>query len=441
MNPTEGQKMPSEKKNGSKNSQFKLGLKIVIIFVLSLFLLIPQNMILRLINERDNNSTQAEQEVGQMWSRGQTIVGPVIMIPSVSEKVEDIYLLPEELDITGDIQTQKLHKSIYDVSVYNSDLEIAGGFKWDYLAKLDRSKYDFSGAEIMISLGDLRGLTDNVNLTVNGQMHKMGSGKDRELGDVITCSVNLNELTLRDSAVYNVSMGIKGSKYIRFLPIGGATSVKLTSNCATPNFHGNYLPVTREVTDKGFEATWKVLALNSSLSPLMTSWRSACIEDSGNSWVGEDGEMFGVEMRLPVEQYQQNTRSIKYAYLIIALTFATVFFMETRTGIRIHPIQYLLVGIALLLYYTLLLSFSEHIAFYLSYIIASAMTIGLITTFLAVLLKKKKPALMIGGLLVFLYGFIYILLQMETYALLAGSIGLFVVLALAMFLSSKMKWY
>jgi len=148
-----------------------------------------------------------------------------------------------------------------------------------------------------------------------------------------------------------------------------------------------------------------------------------------------------VEMRLPVEQYQQNTRSIKYAYLVIALTFATVFFMERRTGIKIHPIQYLLVGIALLLYYTLLLSFSEHIAFYLAYIIASVMTIGLITIFLAAVLKKKKPALMIGGLLVFLYGFIYILLQMETYALLAGSIGLFVVLALAMFLSSKMKWY
>ena len=169
----------------------------------------------------------------------------------------------------------------------------------------------------------------------------------------------------------------------------------------------------------------------------MTEWRQSLWRD--NEY--EPGEMFGVEMRLPVEQYQQNERSIKYAFLIIVLTFATVFFVEVRTGVRIHPVQYLLVGVALLLYYTLLLSFSEHVVFWGAYLIASVMTITLITIFMAAILKVKKPALLVGGLLTVLYGFIYILMQMETYALLAGSIGLFIILAVAMFITSRIKWY
>ena len=240
-----------------------------------------------------------------------------------------------------------------------------------------------------------------------------------------------------DSAEYQVKLGLKGSRNLHFIPVGGATSVYLTSNCTTPNFQGNFLPVTREVTDQGFEATWKVLSLNSSLRSVMTDWDQSLWYD--NEY--EPGEMFGVEMRLPVEQYQQNMRSIKYAFLIIVLTFATVFFVEARTGVRIHPVQYLLVGVALLLYYTLLLSFSEHVVFWGAYLIASVMTIALITIFMAAILKAKKPALLVGGLLTVLYGFIYILMQMETYALLAGSIGLFIILAVAMFITSRIKWY
>lgn len=430
---------PSSKKAGLKNPQTKLGLKIIIIVAMGLLMLIPQHMILNLIRERNSSSRDAESEVGRMWSREQTVVGPVILIPGKTNKIPDVYLLPEELTVNGDVQTQKLHKGIFDVTVYTSGLDMQGSFLWSKLEEsgIHPDQYDYAGARMLIGLGDLRGLTDNVVFTLGGKEHKMASGQDKELGAVLVCPISLVEMMSHDSAEYLVKLGLKGSRNLHFIPVGGATSVHLTSNCTTPNFQGNFLPVTREVTDQGFDATWKVLSLNSSLRSVMTDWDK-------NLWYDneyEPGEMFGVEMRLPVEQYQQNERSIKYAFLIIVLTFATVFFVEIRTGVRIHPVQYLLVGVALLLYYTLLLSFSEHMAFWGAYLIASVMTIALITIFMAAILKAKKPALLVGGLLTVLYGFIYILMQMETYALLAGSIGLFIILAVAMFITSRIKWY
>ncbi len=421
-----------------RGQQLKLGIKMLIILAISLVLLIPQAMILRLIKERNSNSSQAEQEVGQMWSRGQTLTGPVIHIPAYNhEEKKDVYLLPEQLNVNGNITTQKLHRGIYDVSVYNSALSMNGLFKGSVLEEYNiyPSEYDFGKAELMIAVSDLRGLTENVILSIDNKELKMLSGKDPQLGSVISSKVNMQALLSGDSVAYKTKLSLKGSKHLRFLPVGDATSVHLTSDCSTPNFHGNYLPITREVSEKGFDATWKVLAINSSFGDVMSDWRISTLYDT------EDGECFGVEMKIPVDQYQQNTRSVKYAYLIILLTFATVFFVEIRQNIRIHPVQYILVGLALLLYYTLLLSFSEHIAFHYAYLIASVMTIVLITLYMAGVLKIKKPALMIGGLLAGIYAFIFILLQMESSALLAGSIGLFCILGLVMYLTNKVKWY
>ena len=151
------------------------------------------------------------------------------------------------------------------------------------------------------------------------------------------------------------------------------------------------------------------------------------------------GSELGVKLCIPVDQYQQTTRTVKYAILIIVLTFAVVFFVEIRRKVNIHIVQYILIGIALLLFYTLLLSFSEHLSFFISYLIAALMTIGLITTFMAAILKDKKTALVVGGLLTLLYIFIFVLLQLESYALLAGSLGLFVILAVTMYATVKLR--
>ena len=192
------------------------------------------------------------------------------------------------------------------------------------------------------------------------------------------------------------------------------------------------------MTDTGFQAEWKVLAINRDYPQVLDD---SFIRSYEYGRSGFEESTFGVELKVPVEQYLQTDRAIKYAFLIILLTCAAVFFIEMRKAKPIHPVQYLLVGIALTIFYTLLLSFSEHINFGLSYLIASVMTIGMIVVFMASVTKDKKTALGIGLLLAVLYAFVYVLLQLESYALLVGSVGLFIILGIAMFATQKIDWY
>jgi len=417
----------------------RLGWKILIIGVLSVLLLIPQQLIMHLVNERYETSRKAESEVEQMWSGAQRVVGPVVHIPSRDNQALDVYLLPEDFKVKGDLKSENRHRGSFDVTVYTADLNIEGSFQIPSLSEYSEAKYRLDKAEVLIALSDFRGLTENIVFHLNGKDYTMSSDKDGEMGSVLRCSVPIAEL-MGDSAVdYSVQMPLKGSESIMFLPIGNSTSVQLTSNCVTPSFQGNFLPVERSVSDSGFSATWKVLAINRDFAQAVTQWNQ-CSEGNAHAVSMSDNE-FGVIMRVPVMQYQQTTRTVKYAYLFIFLTFATVFFVEYRRQTPIHPVQYLLIGIALMVFYTLLLSFSEHIPFLWSYMVSMLMTIALITGYLAGILKIRKTALMVGALLLALYLFIYVLLQLETYALLFGSIGIFVILAVLMYVSLKVKWY
>ena len=417
----------------------RLGWKILIIGFLSVLLLIPQQLIMHLVNERYQTSQAAVSEVEQMWSGAQRVVGPVVHIPSRDNQTPDVYLLPEDFKVKGELKSENRHRGSFDVTVYTADLNIEGSFLIPSLSDYSEAKYRLDKAEVLISLSDFRGLTENIVFHLNGKDYTMSSDKDGEMGSVLRCSVPIEELMGNSAVEYTVRMPLKGSESIMFLPIGNSTSVELTSNCVTPSFQGNFLPVERTVSDSGFTATWKVLALNRDFAQSVTKWCNYC--DKSAHSVSKDDNEFGVIMRVPVMQYQQTTRTVKYAYLFIFLTFATVFFVEYRRQTPIHPVQYLLIGVALLVFYTLLLSFSEHIPFLWSYTISMLMTITLITGYLAGILKIRKTALMVGGLLLALYIFIYVLLQLETYALLFGSIGIFLILAVLMYVSLKVKWY
>lgn len=417
----------------------RLGWKILIIGVLSVILLIPQQLIMHLVNERYTTSQEAESEVEQRWSGSQRVVGPVVHIPARDNQTSDVYLLPEDFRVKGDVKSENRHRGSFDATVYTADLNIDGSFQIPSLSDYTDAKYQLEKAEVLIALSDFRGLTENVVFTLNGRDYAMKSDKDSEMGSVLCCRIPISELTGDSTAAYSVRMPLKGSESIMFLPIGSSTSVQLTSNCATPSFQGNFLPVERSVSDSGFTATWKVLALNRDFAQSVTDWKDS-YRGSSHSVNVSDNE-FGVTMRVPVMQYQQTTRTVKYAYLFIFLTFATVFFVEHRRQTPIHPVQYLLIGVALLAFYTLLLSFSEHIPFLWSYLIATLMTVALITGYLAGILKIRKTALLVGALLLALYLFIYVLLQLETFALLFGSIGIFVILAVLMYVSLKVKWY
>ncbi len=420
------------------NRSDRLLLKIIIISLLSLLLLIPQQFIMRLISERYKTSSEAEKEVSQLWSKPQRITGPVIRIPAKSSNDNDVYLLPEMLQIKGDVKTETRHRSIFDVTVYTADLDINGNFIMPNLSAFADSVYDIPKAEILIALNDFRGLTENITIKLDDKNYAMKSNKDEEMGSVLCCRIPLSIMQDGQQVNYSVKLPIKGSESLMFLPLGNSTEVQLTSDCTSPSFQGNFLPLTQTVSAQGFTATWKILSINRDFSQMVTRWNES---GNGPRCVNMSENEFGVTMKVPVLQYQQTTRSVKYAYLFIFLTFATVFFVEYRRQTPIHPVQYLLIGIALLVFYTLLLSFSEHIPFLWSYLIAMLMTIVLITGYLAGILKIRKTAIMIGLMLLSLYVFMYVLLQLETYTLLVGSIGIFIILAALMYASQKVKWY
>lgn len=423
--------LQTETNEKKQRSGLKLGIKLTIILALSLLLLIPQAIIMNLVNERQGTEQSTSFEVSEKWGGGQVVTGPVLFIPGDSA-ANNVYLLSETLDITGDIVSRDLKRGIYDFTVYESDLELKGTFKLpkeltaEQLAHL-RTKQ----ARLLFSINDFRGFKDNPTLVFDGKPCELIAENYLLAGrDALSCAVDATPLSDSSVLSFRITAPVKGSDYIYFIPTGRTTNVALKSDCTTPSFTGRYLPAEREVTKEGFSADWKVLALNREISQVFK-----------NQTTLKEAQTFGVELRVPVEQYQKTTRCIKYAYLIIVLTFGVVFFVEIRRQRPVHPVQYALVGLALVLFYTLLLSFSEHMTFLLAYLIASVMTVALISAFMYAVLRNRAATFTISGLLTVLYLFIYVILQLESYALLVGSLGVFVILAVAMFASQKINWY
>ena len=223
---------------------------------------------------------------------------------------------------------------------------------------------------------------------------------------------------------------LKGSQQLYFAPVGRETKVKIQSKWATPSFDGAFLPDNRTISDAGFTADWKVLHLNRNYPQSWTGARNGIIESA-----------FGVNLLLPTDHYKKSIRTVKYAFILIALTFLIFFFMEILNGRLVHPFQYILVGMALCIFYTLLLSFSEHLNFNIAYTLAAAMTVGMVTFYAKTIFETWQLAALVGGILTILYLFVFTIVQLNDYALLIGSLGLFGVLGIVMYLSRKIDWY
>lgn len=434
--------MKTETENGNQNKTKanRPGMKLLIIAAICVGLLIPQAFIQNLVRERHNTADEAACEVYQKWSGNQEICGPIIKVSCRTKDEKgnfigasfDLYLLPENLNINGNVCTKTLKRGIFDCIVYDSPLEITGSFTLP--KEFDSTYVDnilYHQTRLILGIEDLRGLTDNISLTFGDEQLEMESGSYTSNLNGVSCKIDIKPLLAGEKIDFSVILPLKGSERLSFVPIGRTTVANLTSDCPTPSFSGSYLPVEREVSDTGFSASWKVLALNRDYSQVVNDNLKKALAASS----------FGVNLKVPVEQYQQTTRASKYAIIIIFLTFAIVFFVETRNETPIHPVQYLLIGAALLVFYILLLSFSEHCEFWLSYLIASLMTVGLISIYLFGILKIRKTAASIGVWLSAAYLLIYVLLQMENFALLVGSVVVFAVVGLCMYASQKINWY
>jgi inner membrane protein len=239
----------------------------------------------------------------------------------------------------------------------------------------------------------------------------------------------------QDKLTFNYTLDLTGSDELSFLQLGKTTDVQIDGDWNSPSFDGRFLPDTRKITDNSFSAHWRMLYYN---RPFPQQWSAD--DTLLNSQIKQQNSAFGVKLRLPVDEYQKTTRTNKYAILIILLTFVSLFLTELIRKQKIHVFNYLLIGAAMIIYYSLLLSFSEQIGFNAAYLVASVATVTLITIFIASLLKNKLAALLFALILSVFYLFIFIIIQLEDFALMMGSIALFVIVALLMYFSRKINW-
>lgn len=434
--------------------------KVLFIAILSLLLLIPSIMISSLGEERKQTAANAENEIASKWGMPQHVTGPVIAIPCVEGKQKDIYyILPKTLNVNADVKSQTLYRNIYEAVVYNSSIDIDGTFNISSLLpiKNDSVKVLLNEAYIELGITDLRGISKKVQVNLGGKISDVNDGgideniqydessyvdnvvdeasavlpvDTRVQGSCVAMArMDLTELAQHDSVPFKLHLDLKGSETLSFAPVGEVTKIHVKGDCATPSFNGNFLPDDRNVTPDGFDATWEVISIN---RPYPQSFMGNRASEIAASQVQ-------VGLRIPVDRFQKTARAIKYALLVIVLTFIAVLFSEFRLRRHINVFQYLLIGLALVLFYSLLLSMSEHMAFSLAYLIATLMTVGMVTIYLLGVLKVKKQALIIGAMLLFMYAYIFVLLSLESYALLAGSIGLFIILAIIMYYSLKIR--
>ncbi len=426
-----------------------LSFKLFVIGVLVIILLIPKVMILGLINERQANSNQVVNEVMSKWSNDQIVSGPVLYVPFIKKTYDEeqkkhleetryATFLPKELSIKGEMIPKKLQRSIYNVYVYETKLTINGSFKDIDFEKMNIEANDilWDDAQLQVSISDLRGISKSLELKWNDKPFQFSPGKESSAIGNSGISIPLKEIVSDNfNGKFSIDLQLKGSKSLMFTPLGEQTSVELESTWNDPGFTGNFLPTDRHVDEKGFKAQWTVLHFNRNYPQ---HWISA-----NNTLKDKDiaNSKFGVEMVTIADHYQKNTRSAKYAILVIIITFVVFFMFEVLSKQRIHSFQYIMVGSAITIFYLLLLSISEHLGFNMAYSIASVAVILLVFFYTRSFMPKIKNSLGTSLGLAACYAFIFILLQLESFALLAGSIGLFVLLAALMYSTRKVNWY
>ena len=425
--------------------------KLVFIVFIALMLLIPSLWIDGLINERSARQQEVIDDVSEKWSGSQLIQGPVLVIPYktqfsvrdmtnhvvVKQSVQNAFILPENLKIKGQVKTEMRHRGIFNVGVYNTNLNITGSFNRADLAKLqiDTANLMLDKARVIFGISDLKGLKANPFIKIQNQSITVEPVLNGDLLDNgLQAAVNLSANT-GNSIPFSFNLGLKGSQSLDFVHTGKITEVELTGNWASPKFTGRYLPDTSTINKDGFNAKWRMLYYN---RPFPQQW--AGNDTLLNTFRSNKDALFGTELHIQVDEYQKTMRTSKYAILIILLTFVSLFLTEVIQKAHVHVFNYALIGAAMIVFYTLLLSFSEQVGYNLAYLISAVATIALITWFAASLLHNGKAAYFFAVILCIFYGFIFIIIQLEDLALLVGSIALFVTVSALMYFSRKISW-
>ena len=436
-------------------------IKLLGVGALVLMLLIPLMMISGVLSERLQRRNEAVADITSSWGQEQNVIGPVLGIPyfyrykTVKEiplgegKVErreveetataNAYFLPETLNIVGDVQTQTLHRGIYDAAVFRAQVTLTGQFSPpDFSAlKIEQKDVQWKDAFVTIALNDMRGTREGIMLDWGGTKRPLLPGSQVPGYTTGATAMLANDRPAGTAVDFSIAVDFNGSDGIFFAPFGVKNEITLKSNWPDPGFRGAFLPANRSVRANGFDATWKVSYYGRDYPQ---QWSSR----GGNERFNVQSvsrSRFGAQFLSILDAYRYVERSIKYGVLFLVLFFTTFFLFEVTARQKIHPFQYLMVGAALCLFYLLLLSISEFIGFGWAYLIAAVASTLLITWYCRFFLGGGMRTLMIGAGLAGVYTFLYITLRQQDYALLMGAIALFIVLAVVMFVTRKVDWY
>ncbi|UGA37540.1 cell envelope integrity protein CreD [Chromobacterium haemolyticum] len=425
--------------------------KILILLALSLALLVPVSAISNLISERKHYQEEAVEKVVASTSGEQTVIGPVLVIPYV-ETVEEKqngktqsvkrelerYVLPRQLAIDGKLKVSPRSLGIYQALIFGSEAGFSGHFEIPSQPELLKPSIQLKTPYLAVGISDPRGIGKVPQLSAGGKAHPFaaGAGLPRMSEGIHAPLPQLLDLAKAQTLPFAFQLNLQGTRSISYVPVGESSTLSLASNWPHPSFIGNFLPVQRNVDAKGFKAQWE------------SSWFANNLNDRFQQAAFSDGKSglsalpsFSTGLVQPVDQYQQNERSVKYAVLFIGLTFLSFFLLETLRSLRVHPIQYVLVGMALVMFFLILLALSEHLGFGPAYLLAATACVGQIGFYVSHILGGWKRGLGFAGLLSLLYAVLYGLLQSEDNALLLGSLLLFAALTAIMTLTRRLDWY
>ncbi len=436
-------------------------LKMAAVTVLVLLLLVPLRMIRSVLRERLERRNEAVADITSSWGRDQRIIGPVLILPyrysinswkeqptagGKSEKVEVVetavanaYFLPSTLAIQGTITPRKLRRGIYQAVVYSGQLEISGQFSRPDFGSLRIEETDvlWDDALVAFAIPDLRGVQETLQLKWGANNYPLLPGS-KVKGFPSGVYARVTGLLESDAMIpWRLELALNGSGGISFAPVGAQNTVKLSSPWPDPSFRGAFLPSERKVTRDGFEAAWQISYYGRDYSQQWTDREASTALNPTSA----EASLFGVNFLSGIDAYRNVERAIKYGVLFFALVFTAFFLFEILSSLRIHPVQYALVGAALCLFYLGLLSFSEFVRFGLAYLAAAAAASLLICSYSVKVLKSGKRTFIIAGLLTAIYGFLYIALQLQDYSLLFGTAGLFTVLAIVIYVTRNIDWY
>lgn len=429
-----------------------LGVKLIVVCILALIMMIPAFFVGSLVEDRTNRAADVIKEISNHVGGQQTFLGPTLAIPytipahsQLDSAQRGTYLVfPARASAVLKVATEERRRSLFKVPVFRADLQLDGAFDLAGVpgAAPPGAELDWSRSEIVVGVSDARGALADAMLTANGKTsplmpadisQSMSAGGDQStLVRLTLFGANVQDLS-KPNAQFNVSSTLRfsGAQRIALLAYGKTTHFAAQGDWPSPGFDGGFLPATRTISSKGFEAEWSV--------PFIA--RGVRAEGAGGSITGLDSTALGISLIEVADPYQSVNRSLKYLPLFLGLVFLSYFVFEATTGKRVHPAQYILVGIAQIIFYLLLLSLAERIGFGYGFLLGGAATVILLSANAMWIFSSRLQGLRALAIFSLLYTLIYSLLRLEDNALLVGAIVSFLAVAAAMYFTRSLDWY